>query len=204
MAFIGAVNTVKAVLEQLFGTQTLANILYFTRTGGWDEATMEDLADALITWWDATLKTMANSALSLTGVTVTDVETSTGPTITVPVSPASAGGGAGPATPTNAAAVVTFRTAGRGRSARGRNYVGGIDMDNISSVTDITSGLAAGLIAAYEDLADVESALTATHVVVSYYFEKAPRATGLIQPVTSYTCDTAIDSQRRRLRLRGI
>lgn len=204
MTFIGALNTAKAVLEQLFGTQTLANILYFHRVAGWDETSMEDLGDALVTWWNATLQDMANSALSLTGVTVTDIETSTGPTVTVPVSPASAGGGEGPATPTNAAAVVTFRTAGRGRSSRGRNYVGGMDMDNIASVTDITSGLAAGLIAAYEDLSDVETALTCTHVVVSYYFDKAPRATGLIQPVTAYTCDTAIDSQRRRLRLRGI
>lgn len=204
MVFIPALNTVRVALDQIFGTQAMANILYFAATGGWDETSMTNLADDLIDWWKTQFVPIKNSASALTGVTVTDIETETGPSITVPVVSGGAGTADGPATPGNAAAVVTFRTAGRGRSSRGRNYIGGMDMDNIASVTDISTALASHLIADYEALDDVETANSCTHVVVSFYHAKAPRTVGLVQPVTAYTCDTAIDSQRRRLRGRGV
>lgn len=204
MAFIPALNTAKVVLEQLFGSQTMANILYFTLAGGWDEASLTALAEAARDWWIDNMQAHINAGSALTAVTATDVESETGPSVTVAVSPAEAGALTGAAIPTNCAIVVTFRTAGRGRSSRGRNYIGGLDADQLASNTDMNVPSLGNFTTAYEALSDVEVATGATHVVVSYYHEKAPRATGLVQPVTAVTADTHLDSQRRRLAGRGI
>lgn len=203
MAYIPALDTVKVVLNQLFGNQALANILYFLHASGWSEATMEALADDIIAWWTTEVAPLVSGSLSLVGVDVTDLSSATAPTISVPVSPAETGQSAGSVKPGNAAAVCSFRTANRGRSGRGRNYVPGLDSNWGTSVTDITSASAANLVAAYEALADVELANSCTHVVASFQTAGAPRVSALLQPIVTYVVDTAIDSQRRRLRLRG-
>jgi hypothetical protein len=204
IAFISALNTAKVVLEQLFGSQTMANILYFANSAGWDEPGLTELAEAVRDWWIANMQPLINAGSALTAVTATDVESATGPTVTVPVSPAEEGALTGAALPTNCAIVVTFRAAGRGRSSRGRNYIGGLDADTLASNTDMNVPSLGNFTAAYEDLSDVELATGATHVVVSYYHEKAPRTTALVQPVQAVTGDTHLDSQRRRLAGRGI
>lgn len=203
MAYIPALNTVKVVLEQLFGAQTMANIFYFAKETAWSESAMLDLLADMFTWWGDNIAPELNEAVGLIGGTVTDMTTSTAPSLELPQVPAILGEFTGPASPTNVAIVVTFRTAGRGRSSRGRNYIGGIDVDAVVSPTDIGSSAAADLVTAYGLLSGVESANSCTHVVASFHHDKAPRTTALLQPITAYTCDTAIDSQRRRLRLRG-
>lgn len=204
MAFISAINTVKVVLEQLFGTSELANIVYFLKSGGWSEAEMTALLDDVETWWITYMQPYLGNALSLTGLTATDMSSATGPVVTKAVSPAEVGAGTSDPQAANVTAVITFRTAGRGRSSRGRNYIPGLTQDVMDSVTDVLAGWCGYMIDAYEAFSDVEVANTCTHVVASFYHEKAPRATALLQPVTGYTMDTAVDSQRRRLRGRGI
>lgn len=204
MAYIPALNTVKVVLEQLFGSQVLANIIYFLMTGTPTEEIMDDLVLDVIDWWDDNIRTHLSNALSLTAVTGTDLTTESGATVTETLATPLAGAGTEEATPSNAATVVSFRTAGRGRSARGRNYVSGLTTAHTVSPTDISTSQAGALLAGYEALSAVETANSCTHVVVSKFHNKLPRASALIQPVTAYVCDTAIDSQRRRLRGRGV
>lgn len=204
MTFISALDTVKVVLNQLFGTQQLANIIYFLKSGGWSEADMIALAADIEDWWTDEVAPWVSASLSLVGIDVTNMETDSTPSITRTVSPAVAGGDSGEPVPGNAASVITFRTANRGRSSRGRNYVSGMTVNSVENVNSITAVLAAGLIAAYEALSTIETGNSCQHVVASFEHAKMPRTTALLQEVLSYTMDTNVDSQRRRLLGRGV
>lgn len=204
MAFISALDTVKVVLNQLFGTQELANIIYFLKSGGWSEADMTALAADIEDWWTDEVAPYLSTALSLVGIDVTNMETDNGTSITRTVSPAVPGQGSGEPMPGNAASVITFRTANRGRSARGRNYVSGLSPNTVENVNSVTAAFAAGIVAAYEALDTVETGNSCQHVVASFYHLKQPRPTAYLQEVLSYTMDTNIDSQRRRLIGRGV
>lgn len=204
MAFITALDTAKVVLNQLFGSQELANIVYMLKSGGWTESDMTSLAADIEDWWTDEVAPFLSDALSLVGIDVTDMSADNAPTVHRTVSPAVAGQATGEPMPGNAAGVVTFRTENRGRSSRGRNYIAGLSPNTVENVNDVTAAFAAGMIAAYEALSGVEVANGCEHVVASFYHLKAPRSTALLQEVTSYSCDTAIDSQRRRLRMRGV
>lgn len=203
MVYIPALNTVRVVLDQLFGVSELANIVYFLKAGGWNEGSMNDLAADMVTWWSENLAPILSDALALTGVTVTDLTTSSSPSISIPVVPVVPGQATTAEQATNVASVVTFRSANRGRSSRGRNYIPGITAGQMVSPTDVGTVFAGLLVDAYEALADVETENTCTHVVASFYTSGAPRVSALLQEVLNYTCDTALDSQRRRLRGRG-
>lgn len=205
MVYIPAIDVAKVAIDQLFGQQALTNIIYFLSTTGWTPGSLDILCDEVVDWWTTNIAPLMNDALSLVGVTATDLTTETSPSVTVPVSPAVAGARTEAASPANAAATVTFRTVQRGRSSRGRNYVSGLsDGFGVISPTAVGTGYASDLATAYAALEDVEAAVNAVHSVVSFFSEKAPRTTAQILPVLSYTCDTLIDSQRRRLAGRGV
>lgn len=204
MAFITALDTVKVVLNQLFGNQELANIIYFLKSGGWSEADMTALAADIEDWWTDEIAPWLSSALSLVGIDVVNMETDNAPSISRTVSPAVPGLASTEAVPANAAGVVTFRTANRGRSSRGRNYLGGLTIDTIEGVNEIGANVVAGLIQGYEALSTIETGNSCEHVVASFYHLKQPRSTALLQEVLSYTMDNNVDSQRRRLNGRGV
>lgn len=204
MSYIPAADVAKTVLSFVMDEQIISNTLYWLTAGGWDETALENLADAVIDWATTHLLPNLYASLVLTAVEATDQSSETGPSVTVPVTSGGTGGVSSGGTATNhTAGCVTFRTAERGRSSRGRNYVGGIPQADITGGTTIGAGLIAEILAAYGNLDDVELSETVTHVVVSRYHDLAPRTTAAILPVTTYTMDDAVDSQRRRLRLRG-
>ncbi len=105
---------------------------------------------------------------------------------------------AGNAIPANCAAVVSQRTARTGRSYRGRNYVGGL---NVATVTDNT--LNADLVT---DLGQIYAVIRAglalidlQHVVYSLKFEGENRITPIATPITGTIVNDQVDTQRRRM-----
>jgi hypothetical protein len=112
--------------------------------------------------------------------------------------------------PNNVTLTVSFRTANRGRSFRGRNYVVGLGETQVAGNTVAPSVITAfdGI---YSQLLASPVAAIATWVVVSRFSgvdpvtkEPIPRVTGIATPITSVTVvDNVVDSQRRRLPKRG-
>jgi len=204
MAFIPVLDTVEAeMIMELFG-QRIENTLYFHKDGGFTPADMVNLGESLQVWWGAQYNSIVTEDLALVDVIVTDLTSDTAPSIAVPAPPGTIGLVAPPTAPGSVCATISFRTAGRGRSSRGRNYISGIAEASIVG-NDFTGTYAGFLVDVYDYLlvpanlpGDVE------WVVVSRYHDNAPRLAGITQLITSViVTDTAVDSQRRRLRGRG-
>jgi len=187
--------------------QTIENVMYFRYEGNPAESDLITLATNLAAWWADEVAPFLTSQIALTRVDVTELTDATSPVGSF-VAPTPIPGGLGSQSlPANAALCLSFRTAGRGRSSRGRNYVAGIsEDDHQESLIDLT--VADGLRDAY---ATVNGYLQTNilenppiHVVVSRYTGGSPRVTGLSQPVTNVIyVDRVVDGQRRRLPGRG-
>lgn len=203
MAFIATPNTARCALEFSYTGQQCVITLWFEAETSFDVTSLIALADALISWATTNLMPTAASALSLIGVRATAQDSSSAPSIFRPVAAPVVGGQTGNAQAPQVAAVASLRTDLRGRSYRGRNYVPGIADSQTVNAGELSVTGAASLAAAYEALADVETATGTTHVVVSHYTGGAARGAGVTTPVTEYVVDQPLDTQRRRAFGRG-
>lgn len=103
--------------------------------------------------------------------------------------------------PNNVALVMSLRTGIRGRSYRGRVYVGGIPESNALG----NNALAAyrdALVDRYDDLLIFAVGIgipDAQLVVLSYFANGVVRASPVATPVSSVTADTRFDTMRRRM-----
>lgn len=204
MAFIPVANTAEVHIRGASNGQRWENTLYFFKTSGWDAASMEVLANSIALWWSNSLSPHIAEDVTVGEIYVVDLSTATSPTFTLSIAPPLQGQAVTTQLPNNAAFVVSFRTAGRGRSSRGRNYIIGLGGQSATADPNIVNTTWAGnIVSGYEDLFGILVS-DETWVVVSRYFNNAPRLLGLTQPVTAviYT-DLRLDSQRRRLPGRG-
>lgn len=182
MAFIPTVNTVKASLVfDLFG-QEVVNTLWFEYGLGQQPpiTAMTTLASNLQDWWGDNIAPSLSPDLKWTEIQVVDQTNVLAPSIAQAAS-GDAGTALGSSLPSADCVCVSFRTAQRGRSARGRNYVSGIlNLDVVGNTVDPTT------LFALEDGYDylVNTAPTPWNwVVVSHITGGFPRFTGLIQPI---------------------
>jgi hypothetical protein len=197
-------NTVAAEMRMTLAGQRIENTLYFQREEGWSEAQIEQLGQDLATWWGAELAPVLVDDLSLTEVYLVDRSSDTGPTVTHTDGLPLVGLQATTPPPNNVAFCISFRSAGRGRSSRGRNYVPGIRGNQITDCV-LSSGDANAIRDAYQALPTYLTESEVTWVIASQFHNGAPRPSGgLLIPVTTavYT-DRVVDSQRRRLPGRG-
>lgn len=206
MPFIPVENTLLVELRQRLDGQAIENTLYFRKPAG--APTLSDavtLANNLLVWWTTVLAPNLSNLLTLAEITVTDLSSATSfvHTQAAPV-PNPTGAVAGHALPNNCALCVSFRTASRGRSFRGRNYVPGMTESGSESsrIDVVTAGL---IVDAYQEVAQVAEDSLYLWVVVSRFTNNAPRVTGISTPITSVVLvDNVVDSQRRRLPGRGL
>lgn len=202
MAFIAVPNTVMVEIRAVLFGQQVENTLYFlNNTGDPDASAMEDLANDLFAWVATPFSDNLSTEYGFREIYVTNLTSSTSPTFALPI--AGTGAVTGSSLPSSSCICMSFRTAERGRSARGRNYVSGLAEDE---VTGNTLGLTRAD-AIRDAYAAIPAALVTgdwTWVVVSRFTNGAPRATGVTIPVTTVTyADRFLDSQRRRLTGRG-
>lgn len=204
MPYVPAPDVALAELQMSIDGQIVENTLYFQASAGLDLALMDDLANALATWWEDFMAPGLTSSLSLTGVGVTDLTTNTSPGIFHPVVPNVPGEGGSPALPNNVALCVSFRSAFRGRSARGRNYVVGLQ-ENQVIMSHVDTGVSDFFITAYQQLQGAGDFVPGLQWgVLSRFSGGVPRVTALFRPIIAVTVvDDTIDSQRRRLPGRG-
>jgi hypothetical protein len=204
MAFIPVPDTAQVNLVFGLSGETVENTLYFLKAGGWDAADLDALALAVANWWATYIAGNIHSSQHLQEVRAVDLQTDTGAGVSyVPPTPISGGAG-GSVVANNVACCIGFRSASRGRSARGRNYVSGLTNGNVVA-SRIEPSVVASLVAGYNQLAGVAEATGSTWVIASRYHAKAPRVTGVTFPVTTAVAfDNVVDSQRRRLPGRGV
>lgn len=203
MAFIPVPNT--AMVETrftLFG-QNIENTLYFENVAAPALADLEALATFMDNWVSVEfLQTFVGQDLIYREVFVTDLTTALSPTAANATNAGDVGAVAAAALPGGSCLAISFRSAGRGRSSRGRNYVSAIP-ETYAGGNVVGPSFASALVTAYSVLISAPPA-DWTWVVVSRYTNNAPRAAGVTYPITSVVATNLdIDSQRRRLTGRG-
>jgi hypothetical protein len=205
MPFIPVDNVIEAELRMRLDGQRIENTLYFYKVTGWSAADVPVVFNALLVWWNTYYSVPVSSQLSLNEIKITDLSSETGFAFEIPTpTPKPTGDSADPSAPNNVALCVSFRTASRGRSARGRNYVPGIPKTAITANT-VDTVTTTAIAAAYNQLLTVADTLGADWCVVSRRHNNDWRPAGVVSLINAATLvDSTVDSQRRRLPGRGL
>lgn len=199
MAFIPVPNTLQLELRGTLDGQEVENVLHFSKAGTPTTGDAAALASAVDAWWRAGIRTLQSNQFTMREYYVTDQSAADGFVYSMAPAGSAVGADGAVAVPNAIAACVTFRTAARGRTGRGRNYVAGIASQHFAS-NSFTTALLNALVGEYLELVALASGVGLTWVVVSRYVNKAPRTTGVARPViaTSWVSDVGKSQRRRR------
>jgi len=205
MAFIPAEKTVKVLFKSTYLGQELLNVLWFTWEDAITGSMLADLATALYLWSIDFLKPLCSPALDNYEIQVIQQDANDSPMVSV--LGFGVGTRLGDPLPGNVALVTTFDSLNRGKSHRGRMYLGGLTTDAIDP-TDQNNAFADFIVDymdAWDNLGTSLGSITPVpiHVIASHFIDKAPRVTAATYAVIGYRINSAFDSQRRRLRGRG-
>jgi len=204
MPFIPVPTAVQCVVHQRLDSQVVLNDLYFSHPGGvFTGVEMAALATALFNYWAANMLPLQSAQLTLERVAVRDLNIDTG-LIVESIGAITPGGQSNDFLPNNVAFTTSFRTGLAGRSFRGRNYFAGLT-EQLVTANLIDAATAAAIVDAYAGMVGLGTVSAGwLWGVVSRFTGGAPRAQGVITPITTVLAvDNIVDSQRRRLPKRG-
>lgn len=211
MAFVSVPNAALVELRFLNLLQHVENTLWFERADAPTVANLSALATAVKAWWLANMKPLQPTSVLMNEVVATDMTTNTGPQVSIPAVAGDQGSVSDPALPNNVSLAVSFRTAARGRSFRGRNFIPALWETGVVGNT-VQDTIVAAIQLAYEQLI-IDAGVAAagwTWGVASRFSgvdangDPIPRATGIFTPIVSVVIvDPTVDSARRRLPGRG-
>jgi len=210
MPFVPVANTALVEIRMTADLQEVENTLYFEKATALTEGDLNDLGDAIITWWGDNIAPLVWAGVTVREVVCTDLSSASSLQVSrVPAAPL-IGGLSVPALPTSVSLTISFRTALRGRSFRGRNYIVGLTEGQTTGTNTVDSSLSDSFVTAYEQLLTLAGDLGLQWVVVSRFSgvdadeKPIPRAAGVTTPITTVlVVDNIVDSQRRRLPGRG-
>lgn len=205
MPFVPVVNTAEIEVRMLLADQKIENTLWFLHDGSISSTDLDGLTAGVLDWWTGDIAPLVSGLVTLREIYGTDQTTDSGAASTQD------GGGApgalGGTTLSNSLAMtVSFRTALRGRSFRGRNYIAGLTTGQMTNANEVDPDVAASFISAYNSLLGADALVTGwTWVVVSRFSgmdvdgHPIPRAAGIPTEITRVVVtDLIIDNQRRR------
>lgn len=206
MPFVPAPGTTEVELRFNLSGENAENTLYFNKAVDWTAAEMTALAADLVTWWVAGPATQLSTSVALLSLHCSDLSSDVGAVIDYSVGLPSGGTEAVEGMPNNVAPCISFHTGVRGRSARGRNYIGGIGITKVTE-NNISGSWMTNMEGAYLDLLDVATANSCEWVVLSRFHgmggtprRPLPRVTGVVTPIIGVAfTDGIVDSQRKRL-----
>lgn len=200
MAFIPTPNVARLSVEATLGTASIVNTLWVSKASPFNIGTLTTLLGSLKTFWEGHVETLLDQNYVVTQYRGIAQDSDSAPSITVA---ATAGNHGGVTTSTPAplqvACVITLYTENRGRSGRGRVYVGGLPNNACTGATQISATFSSNLSDAFDYWTAALEALTHDWVVVSHYHNGAARSEGLAQVVTDWNVNRRYDTQRRRL-----
>lgn len=204
MTFIPALATVRMDMIYTFESGVQVNTFHFEKNSTVNENDLGDLIDAMVNWHATWLCQWQVPAYVLAKVRATDLTSPEAPGTEFIVSSGAGTDTAESPLPANCAAQIVWLTGLRGRSYRGRMFIGGIAETRVTG-SSLDSTYKAGLATAAAQLLAIAEELTAyTPVVVSRQHDKSPRTEAYNAPITSYGISPYIVSQRRRLPGRGV
>lgn len=199
MAFCGYNNTAAVTLSYTYFQQVTANTLYFTGASDWTESLLEELADAIIDWWQTECRPLLSDSLTLVSVEARDLGAINSYVVERQCTGDCIGTVTDPGLPGSIAMVIKFTTGFAGRNKRGRNYVMGWGETRVTG-NEFVNPATPDMVTSYEQLAGYAgTANSATHVVFSRTDCVDPIDTGNVYPVTGYSSDGRVHTQRRRL-----
>lgn len=212
MPFVPVPLTAEVEAVYLLDSQIVENTLYFSHVSAPVLSDLVALVDDVNNAIRTSLLPFLANAIQLIRVVGTLLDVVDGLTYVSTVSLPASGGSGDEQMPNSVAACMSFRTAQRGRSFRGRNYVTALPNGWVSG-NNITPTLGGQLTDAYTAIFAAGADDGWTPVVVSRYSGytivggkkvPTPRATGIATPITNhFLTDNTVDSQRRRLPGRG-
>jgi hypothetical protein len=169
----------------------------------------DDIADVFAAWEAAEGNDNRSEQMALNKIKVRDMTTATGAGIERDIIPDIVGQHTNPLLPSNVTAAIKWGTGQMGRSKRGRTYHIGLAEFSVN-LDVLVDGVRTGLHANYTALLTRLATAGYNLVVASFYSgvdadgKPIPRAAAVVTPITTVTVDPIIDSQRRRLRGRGV
>lgn len=199
MAFQSVPQTAELIIEGFIGTEECFNTLGFKFAGEYTIVDIEALAEAVWTYLDTSLWGAAHGVnYFVRDVKVRGLENLND--YEAVFADGNINGTEGTTMlPNNVAWVIKFLTGLTGRSARGRNYIGGFSTQHTSG-NALAEVVAENLITVYEGIQTAASGAGWTHSVISRQTGGVLRPTGVTFPVSNITySDLVLDSQRRRL-----
>lgn len=208
--FIPLPNGVQVVIQGMLKAQTIENVFYVVLPTAPGPTDVQGVAEDFEVWFRTHMLAHFSHEFTLVQVTATDWTSSSGSQF-VFVEPSPVPGSiSGPAASNSLAMVLSWHTARRGRSFRGRTFLAGIDL---GSTTDEVTWTAAAIAAmdASALLIPGFNVTTPYALVVASFFsgvdslhKPIPRVTGVGTPINAVTVDSIIMNQRRRRPGRGI
>lgn len=211
MPFVPAVRTAEIEVVYNWDGQIVENTLFYQKS---TTPVLEDLAaltDEIRAYIIDQLLPALTSAISLIRVVGTLLDVVDGlQAFSTTDLPAAGGGGGG--VPGNVTLAVSFKTANRGRSARGRNYIPGLATSYVTN-SHVSSEIQTAFTTVWAGLRTIGGDDGWQQVVCSRFSGftivggkkvPTPRTTAVLYPVTEVVIiDPTTDSQRRRLPGRG-
>jgi hypothetical protein len=204
MPFITVNDVAEVKLSSLMLGHNNLNTMYVDLNGtaaSWTISMLTFLADYFEAWLTNTVAPLLSDDLSYRTIECTSLESANAPFVLRQLDPAIPGGINGTPVGNQRVLCVSFRTDLRGRNYRGRNYLSGIVESNLANPNNVTTVHAAAWVTAFEAIQNTLATEEGwTQCVVSRFLNKQPRAVGLATDVTTYTVNTQLDTQRRRMK----
>lgn len=211
MPFVPVANTALIEVVYEWDGQIVENTLYYKKTTTPGLSDLAALTDAVRAYIIDQLLPALTSAISLIRVVGTLLDVVDGLQVFSTTDlPAAGGGGSGQ--PNNVTVCISLKTASRGRSARGRNYIPGLAQSYVTN-SQISTTIQNAFETVWAGLIGIGGDDGWQQVVVSRFSGftivdgkkvPTPRTAGVTHDVTSaQIVDRTTDSMRRRLPGRG-
>lgn len=198
MAFIPWPNSVKVILEFTIAGIPVTVTIAVTKPAALETGDVTDVANFVKSWAASSLMPNLCTAAALTRVTAYDMTSSTGEVVVLTAGLPVSGTVPDQSIDIGSALDVSFRTANRGRSGRGRNYVPGIAMGDRANAAQFLLARTNDIAADYVALNTALVTPGFAHTVASEQLDGVVRNPAVMQAVTSYIGNLSIANQRRR------
>lgn len=199
MPFIPTPKVARVAVSMVADLHNIVNTLWFEKATNYTATDLADLAAEIETFWSVNIMPEMCTGTALYEIYALDASSPTGPAVTLPVIPSVAGGEPSAPASLASAMTVTFQSAARGRSGRGRVFLSGFGEAEVGATT-FQGALVTAINTAFEDLNTYLTGTGSTHVVVSHYTNGAVRGQGETFPVISYRANSTIYKQGNRTR----
>lgn len=174
------------------------NVYNVLGTAEWTGTLLASLITAVVGWETTSGSTLRTSGCGAVKIVATDLSSQTGPSIIRSITPTINGINTG-TMPNNVTVAIKLGTDQRGRSFRGRTYWIGLWPTAVFA-QQINASVAGQLLTSIGLLqAAVGTVNGGKLAVVSRRTGNNPRVAALVTPVTTFSIDPNLDSQRRRL-----